>query len=161
MGPWPGWSTGCSTKPMDIPCCTVIPISTPARLRRGSPATNLSKTGAVHEKTSCAIEPLTYIIYIRQAGSAGAAAVGEANPAGGKVRIEFRQDGESLSPGLIIQTLDFFDGMDVVLHLTADYFYWMGEEWLKTMTVLDEDRKVYVCYAQNQCIGGMADELRH
>lgn len=106
------------------------------------------KDGAVHEKTSCAIEPLTYIIYIRQAGSAGAAAVGEANPAGGKVRIEFRQDGESLSPGLIIQTLDFFDGMDVVLHLTADYFYWMGEEWLKTMTVLDEDRKVYVCYAK-------------
>ena len=39
-------------------------------------------------------------------------------------------------------------GVDLILHLAGDYFYWLGDEWLKTQTVLDEDRRVYVYYAK-------------
>lgn len=106
------------------------------------------KGGAVYDKTSCAIDPLCYVLYVQESGKAQPSAAADPSPAGGRVRIEVRQDGESPSPGLIIETFEFDDSIDVVLHLQCDYLYWLGEEWLRTMTVLDEDRKVYVCYAQ-------------
>lgn len=110
---------------------------------------NFIKDGVVYEKTSCAIEAMTYVIYVQEVGKAeNVEGGGGVAPVGKGVRLEVRQDGESPSPGLMIQNLEFSDSMDVVLHLESDYLYWMGGEWLKTMTVLDEDRKVYVYYAK-------------
>jgi hypothetical protein len=106
------------------------------------------KGGIVYEKTSCAIETMCYILYVQESGKAQNPTGEGVLPADAKVRIEVRQDGESSSPGLIIESFEFDDSIDVLLHLQCDYHYWLGEEWLRTMTVLDEDRKVYVCYAK-------------
>jgi hypothetical protein len=107
------------------------------------------KGGVVYEKTSCAIEVMCYVVYIQESGRAQNPAGKEgAFPVDARVRIEVRQDGESPSPGLIIGNFVFDDSIDVVLHLLCDYLYWLGTEWLRTMTVLDEDRKVYICYAK-------------
>ncbi|MDT8902870.1 hypothetical protein [Anaeroselena agilis] len=104
------------------------------------------KDGKVYERTSTASEPLTYVIYLREEGPAAPAAAPDTD--GNGVRVEIRQDGESEAPGLLIETRQFTDPVDVILCLGSDYFYWLGDEWRKTMTVLDEDRKVYSYYAQ-------------
>ncbi len=105
------------------------------------------KDGKVYEKTSTASEPLTYVIYVREEGPAAPAAAAPP-PEGHGVRVEIRQDAESETPGLLIEARQFTDAVDVVLCLASDYFYWLGDEWLKTMTVLDEDRRVYLYYAK-------------
>lgn len=105
------------------------------------------KDGAVFEKTSTAIEPLTYVIYVSQAGHAEGQAA-SAPAAGHGARFEIRQDWEGDSPGLLIEAREFTDAIDLVLYLNADYFYWLGDEWLRSGTVLDEDRKAYVYYAK-------------
>lgn len=112
------------------------------------------KAGTVYERTSCAVELVCYVIYVQESGKNGLTT--EAGQTEGKpVIIELRQDGESPSPGLLITTFAFDGGTEPVLYLQADYHYWLGEEWLKTRTVVDEDRKVYVCYmkpvAQEVC----------
>ncbi len=107
----------------------------------------LIKDGQIYERTSTASEPLTYVIYLREEGPAAPAAA--APPPGGPgVRVEIRQDAASETPGLLIEARQFTDAVDVVLCLGSDYFYWLGDEWRKTMTVLDEDRQVYIFYAQ-------------
>lgn len=106
----------------------------------------LIKGGTVYEKTSCAIEPLVHVIYVQQAGASEKTP--PAPPPLRGVRIELRQDWEGETPGLLIQTFDYTDGLEVVLHLQCDYWFWLGEEWLRTMSVLDEDRRVYVCYVK-------------
>ncbi|MDR7866859.1 MAG: hypothetical protein RIN56_08555 [Sporomusaceae bacterium] len=106
----------------------------------------LIKDGKVYERTSTASEPLTYVIYLREEGPAAPAAA--APPPGDRgVRVEIRRDAHSDTPGLLIEARQFTDPVDVVLCLGSDYFYWLGDEWQKTMTVLDEDRKVYIYYA--------------
>ncbi len=106
----------------------------------------LIKDGQVYERTSTASEPLTYVIYLREEGPSAPAAA--APPSGERgVRVEIRQDGQSETPGLLIETRQFADPFDVVLCLGSDYFYWLGDEWRKTLTVLDEDRRVYIYYA--------------
>lgn len=104
------------------------------------------KDGKIYAKTSTASEPLTYVIYVQEDGPAAPAAASP--PAVQGARVEIRQDGDSETPGLLIEGREFTDAIDIVLCLSSDYFYWLGDEWLKTLTVLDEDRKVYVYYAK-------------
>lgn len=106
------------------------------------------KDGKVYERTSTASEPLTYVIYLREEGPAAPAAAAQPTAAGQGVRVEIRQDAASETPGLLIEARQFTAAVDVVLCLGSDYFYWLGDEWRKTLTVLDEDRKVYIFYAQ-------------
>lgn len=105
------------------------------------------KNGQVYAKTSAAIEPLTYVVYLEPAGPAEGAAV-PAQAAGPGALLEIRQDWEGDNPGLIIESRQFTDAIDIVLHLSGDYLFWLGDEWLKTMTVLDEDRQAYVLYVK-------------
>lgn len=105
------------------------------------------KNGQVYAKTSAAIEPLTYIVYLEPAGPSESAGA-PATTADTGVLFEIRQDWEGESPGLIIESRRFTDAIDIVLHLAGDYLYWLGDEWLKTMTVLDEDRQAYVLYVK-------------
>jgi hypothetical protein len=105
------------------------------------------KDGKVYAKTSTASEPLTYVIYVREDGPAAPSAAASP-PLRPGVRVEIRQDGDSGTPGLLIEGREFADAVDLVLCLTSDYFYWLGDEWLKTMTILDEDRRVYLYYAK-------------
>lgn len=106
----------------------------------------LRKAGIVYEKTSTAVEPLAYVIYVREESKAPTE--GGSSPAGPGVRVEVRQDWEGEAPGQLIEERTIADAFDVVLFLASDYFYWLGDEWLRTMTLLDEDRLVYVYYAK-------------
>lgn len=106
----------------------------------------LIKDGKVYAKTSTAYEPLTYVIYVREDGPSAPSAA--APPPLQGACVEIRQDGESETPGLLIESREFTDAVDLVLCLASDYFYWLGDEWLKTTTVLDEDRRVYLYYAK-------------
>lgn len=103
--------------------------------------------GTVYEKTSTALEPLSYVIYVQTAGPAQTATAAQPQTGPG-ARLEIRQDWEGETPGLLIEGRTYTDAVELVINLTSDYFYWLGDEWLKTMTVLDEDRKVYVYYAK-------------
>ncbi|MBP2652533.1 MAG: hypothetical protein H6Q73_102 [Firmicutes bacterium] len=103
------------------------------------------KNGIVYEKTSCAIEDSLYVIYVKDISKDEPLPL---EASSGKTRVELRQDGSSPVPGLLIEAFEFMDAMEVVIQLASDYFYCMDREWLKTMIVIDEDRKVYVCYAK-------------
>jgi hypothetical protein len=105
------------------------------------------KNGQLYERTSTASEPLTYVIYLREEGPAAPAAAAPPASRPG-AQVEIRQDGESEAPGQLIEARQFTDAVDIVLCLGSDYFFWLGEEWQKTLTVLDEDRKAYIYYAQ-------------
>lgn len=107
----------------------------------------LIKNGQVYERTSTASEPLTYVIYLQEEGPAAPAAAAPP-PADRGASVEIRQDAHSENPGLLIEARQFTDPVDIVLCLGSDYFYWLGDEWQKTMTVLDEDRKAYIFYAK-------------
>lgn len=130
----------------DYPVLYTYAALAPAEIAARFACDRLIKGGLVYEKTSCASEPLTYVIYVKEAGRAEPG--GDTPPVAAGARIELRQDSSGDAPGQLMHTLDFTDGWDLVLHLQCDYLFWLGEEWLKTSLVLDEDRKVYVFYVQ-------------
>lgn len=109
--------------------------------------------GVIYEKTSCAVEPQAYVIYVLESGPANSALVMHSANKG--VRLEFRQDEKCQSPGLLMQTYGYDSYIELILHLQSDYCYWQGAEWQKSSTVIDEDRMAYVYYARpNQQEGG-------
>lgn len=104
------------------------------------------KQGAVYEKTSCAVEPLTYVIYVNDAGEVPISPP-EA-PQGVGVKMELRKE-KTIDPlCTLLETYHFQSNEDLLLYLQADYVVWLGEEWEKTAAVIDEDRKVYALYVQ-------------
>ncbi|GAX91299.1 hypothetical protein [Effusibacillus lacus] len=107
------------------------------------------KDKVVYEKTSCAIELPNYIIYVKPAEDEQVVDPGVLSaPRWGGIRIEVREFREGTAFYPIIHTYDFLDDDDALLHLQSDYLYLYGREWMKTSTEVDEDRKVYVFYAQ-------------
>ncbi|PYI52628.1 hypothetical protein [Paenibacillus flagellatus] len=109
----------------------------------------LVKDRIVYEKTSCAIEPRTYVIYVKVAEEEDALAGGTELPGRwGGIRIELREYKEGASHYPVVRVLQFQDDDDALLHLQSDYLMLDGVEWAKTSAEVDEDRKVYVYYAQ-------------
>lgn len=108
----------------------------------------LVKDGVVYEKTSCAIEPRTYVVYVKVAEDEHAVPTGaELTGYWGGIRIELREFGEGSSQYPVVHVFHFRDDDDALLHLQSDYLTHNGVEWEKTSTEVDEDRKVYVYYA--------------
>lgn len=108
----------------------------------------LVKDGVVYEKTSCAIEPRAYVIYVKTAEEEQASAGGaELYGYRGGIRIELREYIEHTSRYPVVHVFQFQDDDDALLHLQSDYLWWDGTEWEKTSAEVDEDRKVYVYYA--------------
>jgi hypothetical protein len=107
------------------------------------------KDRVVYEKTSCAIEPRTYVIYVKVAEDEQAATVGTGlSGFRGGIRIELREYREGTSDYPVVHVFQFQDDDDALLHLQSDYLTWNGIEWEKTSAEVDEDRKVYVYYAE-------------
>lgn len=107
------------------------------------------KDGVVYEKTSCAIEPRTYVIYVTVAEGEQASANRTDMPdLRGGIRIELREYSESASYYPVVHLFRFQDDDDALLYLQSDYLEWNGVEWAKTSAEVDEDRKVYVYYAK-------------
>lgn len=80
---------------------------------------HLVKEGVIYEKTSCAVEPLTYVIYARPAGEDGGGAF-PPEESGLEVRLEIRQDWEGETPGLLIEARRFSDETELILQLQSD-----------------------------------------
>jgi len=104
------------------------------------------KLGAIYEKTSCAVEPLTYVIYVNEIGEVPVSPPEPPGPAG--VKVELRKDPDIDPLSTLLEAFRFTANVDVLLYLQSDYIVWMGEEWEKTMVVIDEDRKVYAIYVK-------------
>jgi len=107
------------------------------------------KERTVYEKTSAAIERDTYVIYVKPAEDEKAVDYSDAVPLRwGRVQLEVREykEGTELYP--LIHTYQFLDDEDALLHLQANYLYLQEQEWEKTSTEVDEDRRVYIYYAQ-------------
>lgn len=111
----------------------------------------LVKDRIVYEKTSCAIEPRTYVVYVKVAededAHANVTGTGLAGYWGG-IRLELREYIEGTSDYPVVHVYQFQDDDDALLHLQSDYLMRDGVEWAKTSAEVDEDRKVYVYYAQ-------------
>lgn len=107
------------------------------------------KERVVYEKKSCALELPTYIIYVARALDEHVVDPGVlASPRWAGIRLEVREYRDNTEHYPVIHTFDFRDDDDALLHLQSDFLYLYGREWQKTSTEVDEDRKVYVFYAQ-------------
>lgn len=111
----------------------------------------LVKAGTVYEKTSTAIELGTYVIYVQPDTQGRMVLPPEEN--GGKenadgVAVELRHSVDGFFNHKLIHVFRFWKQDDVLLQVQCDYLYWMGQEWLKLASELDEDRRIYSVYAQ-------------
>jgi hypothetical protein len=103
----------------------------------------------VYEKTSCAVEAGCYVIYVKPSAEEQAVDYAEtAAPRWNCIQIELREFREGTCNYPLIHTYYFQNDDDALLHLQSDYLYLNGREWEKTSTEVDEDRHVYVYYAQ-------------
>lgn len=109
----------------------------------------LVKDRCVYEKTSCAIEGNKYVIYVRVAEEEQVVEPGSVlHGLWGGIRIELREYREGTAHYPLVHVFEFQDDDDALLHLQSDYLFANGREWAKTSAEVDEDRKVYVYYAQ-------------
>ena len=106
------------------------------------------KEMTVYEKTSCAIEADVHVIYVRVADDEHAGLNESLQSAGQGIVMEVREFNEEASRYPVMHVYHFTDGQDATLHLYSNFLYLNGEEWEKTSSEVDEDRKVYVIYAQ-------------
>jgi hypothetical protein len=106
------------------------------------------KDGIEYEKTSCASGLAAYVIYVRKTCNASGDFGGTSSRPGRGLRLELRQYLDNASYYPEVTSFEFKENLDIVLNLQSDFQYWLGQEWQKTSTELDEDRKVYVYYAK-------------
>jgi hypothetical protein len=109
----------------------------------------LVKGHVVYEKTSCAVEPGCYVIYVKH--STDEQAVDYAQTAAarwGSIQLELREYKEGTAVYPLVHTYYFKDDDDALLHLQSDYLLLNGREWEKTSAEVDEDRRVYIYYAK-------------
>ncbi|HBS57774.1 MAG TPA: hypothetical protein DEA44_00735 [Firmicutes bacterium] len=107
------------------------------------------KDRLVYEKTSCAIEMEAYVIYVLHDGEAEVFDTGNKDYAAiPRVRMELRQYAETAAFYPVRHVFEFNTNLEAALNLQGDFLWWMGKEWRKSSTEIDEDRKVYVYYAE-------------
>lgn len=109
----------------------------------------LVKGHVVYEKTSCAIEPGCYVIYVKR--STEEQAVDYTHTAARRwdsIQMELREFSAEAPVYPLVHTYYFKDDDDALLHLQSDYLTYQGREWEKTSAEVDEDRRLYIYYAQ-------------
>lgn len=106
------------------------------------------KEMTVYEKTSCAVEADAHVIYVRVADDEHAGLNESLQSMRQGIVMEVREFSEEASRYPVVHVYQFTDGHDALLHLYSNFLYLNGEEWEKTSAEVDEDRKVYVIYAQ-------------
>ena len=103
----------------------------------------------VYEKTSAAIEPQAYVIYVKLSEEEQAVTYSDAAALRwGRVQIEVREYRENTDHYPLVHLYQFTEDDDALLLLQSDYITLGGKEWEKTSTEVDENRKVYVYYAK-------------
>jgi hypothetical protein len=109
----------------------------------------LVKDGLVFEKASCAIEYPNYVIYLKPAEDEKVVDFSAHSiPGWGGIKMELREFREGTANYPTINIYEFGDDDDALLHLQSDFLFASNQEWQKTSTEIDEDRRVYVYYAK-------------
>ena len=109
----------------------------------------LVKGHVVYEKTSCAIEPHSYVIYVKRSAEEQAVDYAqEAVKRWGRIQVELREYKDGTANYPLVHTFSFKEDDDALLHLQSDYLFVNGTEWEKTSAEVDEDRHVYIYYAR-------------
>lgn len=106
------------------------------------------KDAMLYERKSNATELLTYIIYIKKVEEELVPHENNVAQHRKNIRIEVRHFREDAEEYQLVFTYELKHNKETLLYLQSDYFMWSGQEWQKTSTELDEDRKVYVIYAK-------------
>ncbi len=104
------------------------------------------KDGKVYEKTSCAVEPACYVVYVQEALDERTMLWSKPEVPRG-VRMELREYREWTADYRLVHTYTFPDTLEAMLNLQANYLYAEGREWQRTAAEIDEDRETYVYYA--------------
>ncbi|SDD97677.1 hypothetical protein SAMN02799630_04316 [Paenibacillus sp. UNCCL117] len=106
------------------------------------------KGGRVYEKTSCAVEAHTYVIYVKEASDERTMPWRRPDADGPRgIYMELREYREGMADYRLVETLQFADTLDLMLHMQANYLYAEEREWERMSTEVDEDRETYVFYA--------------
>lgn len=109
----------------------------------------LIKDGTVYEKTSCAVEPDCYVIYVKPAEDEKAMPWDRPSPGlSGGLCMELREYRETGADYHLVHTFSFQDSLEAMLHLQANYLYVDGQEWYRTSVEIDEERETFVYYAE-------------
>lgn len=106
------------------------------------------KENILYEKQSCSLEPLVYVIYVKKISQEITVLPDDAQQPKENIRVEVRHFREYVTECPLVFTYELRENKEVMLYLQSDYFIWGGQEWQKTSAEIDEDRKVYVIYAQ-------------
>ncbi|WP_371362169.1 hypothetical protein [Sporomusa rhizae] len=104
------------------------------------------KDAVVYERQSCAMEPLTYVVYVKKSQEVENDNTAEQHRK--DIRIEIRHFRTEAEVYPLLFTYVVKQNKEALLYLQCDYFIWSGREWQKTSAELDEDRMVYVIYAK-------------
>lgn len=112
------------------------------------------KDGVTYEKTSCAAELPIYKIYVQKYPKQDWLDNNLPVKIGSGLRVQLRQYVEDSSYFPLIHVFEISTNLELLLFLQSDYVYWLGQEWQKSSTEIDEDSKVYVYYAV-QASGGL------
>ncbi|GAA4871205.1 hypothetical protein GCM10023310_58460 [Paenibacillus vulneris] len=107
----------------------------------------LVKEGTVYEKTSCAIEDLCYVIYVKPSEDEQVKSWAKPQSPAPGFSMELREFKELATDYRLVHTYYFEDSLDVMLYMTANYLYVDGQEWYRTSVEIDEDRSTFVYYA--------------
>jgi len=105
------------------------------------------KNGVTYAKTSCAALPPIYTIYIKKTEQQNWLDNPPPLKASKGLKLELRQFLDNAAYFPEIHVFEVSNNMELLLLLKSDYIYWLGQEWQKTSSEIDEDRKVYVYYA--------------
>jgi hypothetical protein len=107
------------------------------------------KDRVVYEKTFCAIEANIYVLYVLEDKETKVFEQGVApGQASDGMKLELRRFREDSAEHPLVHVFELTESQDALLHLLSDYLLWLGQEWRKTSVEIDEDRKVYVYYAE-------------
>jgi hypothetical protein len=107
------------------------------------------KDDTVFEKTSNAIEPPLYVIYVKFAEDETPIIKNPcSNVALGFIVIEVREFSEEYDEYPIIKNLEFTSLTELAIFAQCNYIMLDGFEWEQTSLELDEDRHTYVLYVK-------------
>ena len=106
------------------------------------------KEGVLYEKSSCAMEVLSCVIYVTKIEEDITRYNENIRQTEKYIWLEIRHFIEEAEIYPLVFTYELRENKEVLLYLQSDYFIWSGQEWQKTSSEIDEDRKVYVLYAK-------------
>ncbi len=106
------------------------------------------KDNMTFEKTSNSVELEGYVVYVQKKEEPSCSDDNSNFTLDAGIWVELREYRQGVSGYPLVHTFKFTDYLTALLHLQSDFIYFMGREWQKSSAEIDEDRRVYVIYAQ-------------